>query len=213
MLEEMGTFFSERSAEYDSVHTGHIGGSDSFAQIAANLPAECKTLLDLGCGTGLEFPEIFARFPDIEITGIDLSEGMLEQLKKKFPDKNLHIFYRDYFRFTYPVETFDAAMSSMTLHHFTWEEKVPLYEKTRKAIKPHGVYIECDYMALDETYQRCYREEYNRLLSEMDDKNGYFHFDTPYTPENQIKMMLEAGFSSAEVVWRQENTVLIVAKK
>ena len=47
---------------------------------------ECKSrpdlVLDLGCGTGLELDEIFRYFPDLAVTGIDLTREMLQQLKK-----------------------------------------------------------------------------------------------------------------------------------
>ena len=42
---------------------------------------------------------------------------------------------------------------------------------------------------------------------------AHYHFDTPCTIENQIKMFKEAGFATAEKAWRVENTTIIVAKK
>ena len=40
----------------------------------------------------------------------------------------------------------------------------------------------------------------------------YYHFDTPGTIDNQIVMLKKAGFLSAVMVWRVENTTIIVAK-
>jgi len=40
-----------------------------------------------------------------------------------------------------------------------------------------------------------------------------YHFDTPCTVDNQIKMFLQAGFSIAEKVWRNGNTTIIVGYK
>ena len=36
-----------------------------------------KNSMDLGCGTGLELEAIFEKFPEIHVTGVDLSWTML----------------------------------------------------------------------------------------------------------------------------------------
>jgi tRNA (cmo5U34)-methyltransferase len=41
----------------------------------------------------------------------------------------------------------------------------------------------------------------------------YYHFDIPFTVDNQIAMFRQAGFSSADVLFRRAATTLIVAKK
>ena len=51
------------------------------------------TVLDLGCGTGLELEEYFVINPHARITGIDLTEAMLNALWDKFPDKNISLIY------------------------------------------------------------------------------------------------------------------------
>ena len=40
-----------------------------------------------------------------------------------------------------------------------------------------------------------------------------YHFDTPCTIDNQIKMLLSAEFSTAEKVWRSGNTTIMVGQK
>jgi vacuolar-type H+-ATPase catalytic subunit A/Vma1 len=44
-------------------------------------------------------------------------------------------------------------------------------------------------------------------------ENEFYHYDTPCTIENQIKMFKAAGFFNAEKVYRMENTTIIIAKK
>jgi hypothetical protein len=41
----------------------------------------------------------------------------------------------------------------------------------------------------------------------------FYHFDTPCTLDNQLKMLLCAGFGKAAQVWRQENTTIVMAYK
>ena len=53
------------------------------------IPDKASTLLDLGCGTGLELDEIFKTHPAMKVTGIDLTKAMLEALNTKHPDKDI----------------------------------------------------------------------------------------------------------------------------
>ena len=61
-----------------------------------------NSLLDIGCGTGLELASIYQKFPNVKITGIDLSKDMLEKLRVKYADKDIDLIMADYFE--YPLE-------------------------------------------------------------------------------------------------------------
>lgn len=53
---------------------------ESMIKNAGLLPDQCTEILDIGCGTGLELDEIWKRNPEISVTGIDLSQSMLNEL-------------------------------------------------------------------------------------------------------------------------------------
>ncbi|MBQ7981051.1 MAG: class I SAM-dependent methyltransferase, partial [Oscillospiraceae bacterium] len=56
--------------------------------------------------------------------------------------------------------------------------------------------------------------ENRRIRKEMNIPEGeFYHYDTPCTIENQLKMFDEAGFATAEKVFRVENTTIIFCKK
>ena len=42
-------------------------------------------VLDLGCGTGLALARIREKFPDVDLTGVDVSAGMLKRAKNRLP--------------------------------------------------------------------------------------------------------------------------------
>ena len=221
MLEEMSAFFNSRAEQYNAVHIGHIGGGiESKRIIASFLPEHTKTLLDLGIGTGLELAEIYRRFPDMKVTGVDIAGDMLDILKASYPEKSIELFRKSYFEFDFGQSRFDAALSVMSLHHYDHAKKAALYEKLRGCIKPGGVYIECDYMLSEAEYENAQQmedsffKEFERLKSEeaITDEREY-HFDTPLTVANQIKLLLEAGFNSVDEAWRSGNTVLLVAAR
>lgn len=219
-LEEMGAFFDARSKTYDEVHTGHIGGMESKRVPARYLPENCGELLDLGIGTGLELEAIFARFPDMEVTGVDLSGEMLGLLRKKYPDKRLSLHQMSYFDYDMGEERFDAALTVMTLHHYTHEVKTGLYRRILSALRPGGTYIESDYMIPEsatedpQATEDFFFAEYERLKREQGlEREKEYHYDTPCTVKNQIKMLLDAGFSQVRQVWQEGSTVVLTAKK
>lgn len=220
-LEEMAAFFNARSATYDAVHTGSIdGGPESKSIPARFLPEGCRELLDLGVGTGLELKAIFRRFPEIKVTGVDVSEEMLRLLTEKYPGRALTLLKMSYFDFDFGQEAFDAAVTVMTLHHYTHEVKTALYRRILAALRPGGVYVECDYMITpDSTPDPQATEdflfaEYARLKAEQGlDAEKEYHYDTPCTVENQIKMLKAAGFRNVRQVWQKGTTVTLVGEK
>jgi hypothetical protein len=56
--------------------------------------------------------------------------------------------------------------------------------------------------------------ESRRLRREQGIPDGeFYHYDTPCTVDNQIKMLRKAGFITVEMAWRAENTTILVAQK
>ena len=129
MLEEMAAFFEARLAGYEEHMLEAIeGAADFYPFTAALLPeAPGAAVLDLGCGTGLELDWFFRRNPTARVTGIDLSQGMLEALKAKHGQRALTLVQGSYFDVPLGDSAFDAAVSVESLHHFTQAEKMGLY--------------------------------------------------------------------------------------
>ena len=69
----------------------------AYRSMAERIPDNCGSLLDLGCGTGLELNAILKRFPGLHVTGIDLCEPMLAVLRQKHPSALLTLRCEDYF--------------------------------------------------------------------------------------------------------------------
>ncbi len=214
-LEKMADFFADRIEMYDEHMLTEVEGcKEGYKKMASLIPDDTEALLDLGCGTGLELDEIFLLYPDIEVTGIDLSDVMLGRLRQKHPDKKLNLVCGDYFEENLGENKFDCAVSFQTMHHFPKEKKLSLYQKINASLKEKGIYIECDYMVLTQEEENLWFSENERLRREngiTDD--GYYHYDTPCTVENQITLLKEAAFSKVTQVFRMENTTMLVAEK
>lgn len=214
-VEQMSDFFTARVDGYDEHMLNEVPGcKDGYIKMAELLPGDVAELLDLGCGTGLELDEIFKNRPSISVTGIDLTQAMLDKLRQKHPDKNLSLINASYFDYNFGINKYDAAVSFQTIHHFSHEDKTRLYSKIFAALKTDGQYIECDYMVTDQGEEDFYYSENKRIRKEQGIPDGeFYHYDTPCTIDNQIKMFSEAGFKTVKMVWRVENTTIIIAQK
>ena len=214
MLEKMSVFFESRLESYDEHMRTEIEGAGEFYPYTANcLPqsAGCR-VLDLGCGTGLELEEYLSLNPTAKITGIDLSEGMLDALRQKFQNRDITLIQGSYFDVPMEEASFDAAVSVESLHHFTGEEKLPLYTKLRKALKPGGYFILTDYFVLSDEEERLYRQILLDLKKEQGiDDDEFYHYDTPLTVAHETQVLLDAGFTTVEVLRNWEATYTIKA--
>ena len=216
MLEKMADFFENRLDGYDEHMMTNIEAADEFYPFTAKqLPTtENCHILDLGCGTGLELEEYYPLNPSAKITGVDLSQGMLSALKKKFADKDITLICGSYFDINFGMSLFDSAVSVESLHHFTKAEKVPLYAKLHRALKDGGYFVLTDYFSLTDEEEQMHRQNLSELKAEQgisDDE--FYHYDTPLTVKHETEALLEAGFSSVEVLKNWGATYTIKAVK
>ena len=203
MLEKMADFFENRLDGYDEHMMSNIESADEFYPFTAKqLPtAENCHILDLGCGTGLELEEYFLLCPSAKVTGIDLSQGMLSALGKKFADKDITTIVGCYFDVPLGKDVFDTAVSVESLHHFTKEEKIPLYTKLHAALKENGYFILTDYFSLSDDEEKMHRQNLIALKAEQGIcDNEFYHYDTPLTVKHETEALLQAVFSTVEVL-------------
>lgn len=215
-LEEMAAFFEKRLEGYDEhMHRDIEHGSGFYAYTAAQLPQTRNAeVLDLGCGTGLELEAYFALNPDAAVTGIDLCRPMLNALTVKFPNKRLNLICGSYFDVDLPKETFDAAVSVESLHHFPAERKRLLYGKLFSSLKENGYFVLTDYFAESEALEKEYFQNLEELKREQGlDDQVLYHYDTPLTVEHEMEVLREAGFIDVRVLRQWGSACTVYAGK
>ena len=216
MLEKMSDFFEARLDGYDAHMLANIESAETFYPFTAKqLPmTEGCHILDLGCGTGLELEAYLPLNPSARITGIDLSQGMLTALKKKFPNRDMTLICDSYFDVPLGAAAFDGAVSVESLHHFTKEEKIPLYAKLHRALKDGGYLVLTDYFSLTDEEEQMHRQNLIAMKAAqgiVDD--AFYHYDTPLTVAHETQALLEAGFASVAVLNHWGATYTIKAVK
>ena len=212
----MDDFFVARVNGYDDHMKSTIEGADEFYDFTASLLPENAgaSVLDLGCGTGLELEAYFAVNPSAAVTGIDLTQAMLDTLKEKFPEKDLSLICGSYFDEPFGESAFDAAVSVESLHHFTKEEKIPLYTKLHASLKDGGYFILTDYFSKSDDEERFLRQKLIEIKkAEGLSEDEFYHFDTPLTVGHEKEALMAAGFTSVEVLKNWDATYTLKAGK
>lgn len=179
------TFFNEKIDTYDDVHSTYMGTKKTLGD---SLDKDTKKILDLGAGTGLELIHVFELFPDAKVTVMDISENMLEELKKRSFADHVTTICGDFFEIDFR-KNYDAVISTSALHHFKIEEKTKLYQKIFDCLKAGGLFINCDKIAeSQEIEDNCVYELDNNI-------DAYKHIDTPLTVEHEIEILKKVGFN------------------
>lgn len=187
--ETVRNFFNEKIDSYDDVHAQYM---DTKAVLGDNLDKNSKNILDLGGGTGLELIHLFELYPDAHVTVIDITENMVEKLKTRdFADKVTTIC-GDFFEVDFG-DNYDAVISTSALHHFKKDEKVILYKKIYDCLKDGGQFLNSDFIAEDEEFEK---EQLYEIENEFD---KYKHIDIPLTLEHELEVLKEVGFKDIEV--------------
>lgn len=216
ILEKMDDFFNNRIDGYEEHQLNAIASAKEFYPFTAeHLPMDAEArVLDLGCGTGLELGYYFDLNPTARVTGIDMAEKLLETLKNKYAEKNLTVIRGSYFDVPFGQSCYDAVVSVESLHHFTKEEKIPLYTKIFQALRPDGCFLLTDYFSLSEDEETFFRQELLRLKAEQGISDSeFYHYDTPLTVDHEIQALRAAGFSQIEILGQWGPTHTIQAKK
>ena len=214
MLEKMSDFFESRLAGYDEHMMNNIEFASEFYPLTASLlpMRQGASVLDLGCGTGLELTELFKLNPAASVVGIDLSQKMLDELLRKLSAFNVKVICGSYFDIPLGEKVFDSAVSVESLHHFTQEEKIQLYKKIRCAVKDDGYFILTDYFAKNEEEEASFRRELRDLMAKEGKEDGeLYHFDTPLTVKHETEALIAAGFASVELIRSYGATCVIKA--
>ena len=125
-IEEMAVFFDARAAGYDDYLRDKVFDSgarftESYHAVASPIQQtdEPLSVLDLGCGTGLEIEALLQQAPNVLITGVDVSGNMLERLQHRFSGlmSQITLVADSYLSMPLGSQAYDYVVSVLALHH------------------------------------------------------------------------------------------------
>lgn len=173
---------------------------------------ENPKILDLGCGTGNITLKVLEKFPNSQITCLDLSENMIKIAKNKLEQYESIEYIIGDFTKTEITEKYDAIISSLALHHIPNDkEKQEMYHAIYEALNESGVFYNADVIQGNSQYN----EELNNNVAaremldngstqeEISELNGKRDAnDIPTTIYNHIKMLENVGFKEIDIIWK-----------
>lgn len=135
-----------------------------------------KNVLDLGCGPGVPLIKLARLNPDIQFTGLDLSEEMLEKARANAVDRGLtNISFRmaDITELSdFSDHSFDAVTSMQAFHHLpTMGHLEQTFQQVARVLKPDGAIYFQDLSRLKSrhsTVHFAYYDPNQPLLTQID---------------------------------------------
>ena len=121
--------------------------------------------------------------------------------KEKFPDRKIRPVLGSYFDVPFGEQSYDAAVSVESLHHFPAEQKETLYRKLHAALDNGGFFVLTDYFAESEELEKEYFQNLKQLKEEQGlPEDVFFHYDTPLTVDHECRVLQQAGFSDVRIL-------------
>lgn len=159
--------FSAASARYE---TWALAQAAIAAGLARRLPAGAAParIVDLGCGTGLLSARLLERFPEAQLTGLDLAPGMIEHCRRLWAGVDRARFIAgDAEDARLVIPGCDLLAGSCTLQWFA--QPAETLRRWVRALSPRGhvalaVLVEGSFPELDEACRAALGAPYRGLL-------------------------------------------------
>jgi len=172
-LNDVPRNYNRAAKQYDwwaDIVFGRILGYERFRERAINLLGDLngKTVLDVDCGTGRNFPLLVERVGEHgKIIGIDYSEGMLDRARRRVQANgwhNVQIIHGDAVKLEGVPKTVDAVIS-VWCYGIIYDLEAAL-ERALKTLKPGGPMAIMDFAQARPDYgmRRWLYPVYSRVL-------------------------------------------------
>lgn len=201
----------EQFSKQASLYTSISSHRDSLEKLISITSASKKDeVLDVACGSGIVSCE-FAKYTS-SVTGIDMTQGMLDEAKKLQAKQNLkNITWEigDVENLPYEDNRFSIVISRFGFHHFLNPFKV--LSEMKRVCKPDGIVIVVD-VTLPDTKIKKYNEmeknrdcshvaalsltEFSNLFEKVDFKNLKTDL---YSMKIELNEQLQASFPSDSI--------------
>lgn len=185
--------------------------------------SEGGTLYDLGCSTASLLLNIHrSKELDARLVGIDNSEAMLMQARRKIEAYGANIEVENADILNYDYGEADVFVSNYTLQFIRPLVREELVKKIASSLKKEGVFIFSEkvishHSKLNKDLIECYYDfKKTQGYSEyeiMQKREALENVLVPYSEEENIQMSKNAGFSHCEVLLRWANFATFIAIK
>ncbi|WP_445665999.1 class I SAM-dependent methyltransferase [Fodinibius sp. AD559] len=107
-------YYRFHSRIYDATRWSFLFGRTALIEQIPALPVNPR-ILEVGCGTGKNLIHLKQRFPDAQITGVDLSPDMLEKARENIADSSITLKRMRYGSANLNKKPYDLILLSYSL--------------------------------------------------------------------------------------------------
>lgn len=166
----------------------NISSSAEMEKFTSFIPTSSK-VLDAGCGPGRD--SRILKDKGYDVTGVDISEGLLNEAKKEY--KDIEFVLGNLLSLPFPAKTFDGVWSQASLVHL----ETP--EDTQKAIQEFYRVLKTDGIVYLSVKELTGNQKTAVVSDTLSNHDRFFQY---YTKEEITKMLETAGF---EVLFIENN--------
>lgn len=158
-----------------------------------------ENLLEVGCGVGAQTEILLRRFPDLKITGVDLSQDQLRAARAHLGDAidegRVGLHKQDAQKLNLRKKDYDAAFLCWFLEHVP--EPLSVLKKVRRHLKK-GAKIYCSEVFNQTLFMEPYSPAYLKYWFEFNDLQ-YAIKGHPFVGAQLGHLLKEAGFTDIQV--------------
>jgi tRNA (cmo5U34)-methyltransferase len=191
--------------------------SEELRTLVSLLPFERSAaiqVLELGAGHGVLTTQVLDAFPLARVLALDLQPVMIEEGRRRLAGYGERIRYRqwDLEQPDWAADAdgpFDAAISSLAIHHLQRQRKAALAHQVFARLRPGGVFLNLDYVtpASDNLVQRYKHAEESTNGHHPHSHGGHSqNLGSDHAMDSlfdQLDDLRTAGFLDVDVFWKR----------
>jgi len=190
--------------------------------ILKNFLSENDKVVDLGSSTGTFLIELAKKTQKLKLIGIDNSEAMIKRAKNKAKAFGVNVeFINDDF-LHYNFSDSKAVIANYTVQFIRPLKREKLIQKIYNSLVDGGIFLMSEKLI---TENKKLNKHMIDVYYEYKKKMGYSEYEIaqkrealenvliPYTMQENIEMLKNAGFKDIEVIFRWNNFATFIAFK
>jgi len=134
--------YNRLASEYDSRWGPYIDATLGAVHKAVEFQGD-ENVLDVPCGTGELERQLLTKWPNLGLTGVDVSTGMLAQAKEKDKSERVKWIEADVADLPLPNEAFDCVICANSFHYFRTPQEAIL--EMCRVLRPGGQLVIVDW--------------------------------------------------------------------
>jgi tRNA (cmo5U34)-methyltransferase len=194
----------------------YLGRADEFPHrtegesvLLEHVPHGARRILDLGTGDGRLLAILQQDRPRASGVGLDISDPMLAAAHERFTnDERVELVKHDLAEPLPALGRFDAAVSSMAIHHLEHERKRSLYGEVFDLLEPGGVFANFEHVA--SATRRLHLAFFAAIDEPLENEDPS---DRLLDVETQLRWLRELGFDDVDCYWKWLEMALLIGVK